>query len=128
MKHLPPTLEPLQRWKQVKSSRFNGNTSEITSCKPCVPVTAPSSHCPFVPATSLSAGRGGNTRLKHHHRLPSILKCLKRATAPLCLVPDGLAEARMDRGALQHTATSSQSATVCKRTCCVVEQISLGFC
>lgn len=82
IKHLPPTLEPLQRLKQVKSSSFNGNTSEITSCKPCVPVTAPSPHCPFVPATSLSAGRGANVRLRHRHQLPSIPKCLERAAEP----------------------------------------------
>lgn len=82
IKHLLRTLEPLQRLKQVKSSSFNGNTSEITSCKPCVPVTAPSPQCPFVPATSLSAGRGANTRLRHRHQLPRIPKCFERGTAP----------------------------------------------
>lgn len=51
IKHLPPTLEPLQRGKQVKSSSSNGNTSAITSCKPRVPVAAPSPRRPFVPAT-----------------------------------------------------------------------------
>lgn len=125
IKHLPPTLEPLQRRKQVKSSSFNGNTSEITSCKPCVPVTAPSPHCPFVPATLLSAGRGANARPRHRHQLPSIPKCLERAAAPAA--PSALRSGRGrggQRGVLQRTRRSSRPATACKGTCCVSDTSS----
>lgn len=76
IKHLPPTLEPLQRLKKVKSSSFNGNTSEITSCKPRAPVATPSPCCPFVPETCRKE------RQRHRHSLPSMPKCLQRATAP----------------------------------------------
>lgn len=125
-KHLLHTLEPLQRLKQVKSSSFNGNTSEITSCKPCVPVTAPSPQCPFVPATSLSAGRGGNMKLRHRHQLPRIPKCLERATAPSVSSAPRSGRARGEQGSvLQPTCRSSQPVTVCKRTCSVADSSTL---
>lgn len=122
IKHLLHTLEPLQRLKQVKSRSFNGNTSEITSCKPCVPVTAPSPQCPFVPATSLSAGRGANTRLRHCHQLPRIPKCLEKATAPSVSSALWSGRAWGEQGSvLQPTCGSSQPVTLCKRTCCVAD-------
>lgn len=125
-KHLLHTLEPLQRLKQVKSSSFNGNTSEITSCKPCVPVTAPSPQCPFVPPTSLSAGRGGNMKLRHRHQLPRIPKCLERATAPSVSSAPRSGRARGEQGSvLQPTCRSSQPVTVCKRTCSVADSSTL---
>lgn len=108
--------------KQVKSRGFNGNTSEITSCKPCVPVTAPSPQCPFVPATSLSAGRGANTRLRHCHQLPRIPKCLEKATAPSVSSALWSGRAWGEQGSvLQPTCGSSQPVTFCKRTCCVAD-------
>lgn len=121
IKHLPPTLEPLQSLKPVKSSSFNGNTSEI-SCKPCMPVATPSPHCPFVPATLFSVGRGANARLRHRHQLPGIPKCLESATALSApSAPWSNRGQAGQGGALQHKPGSSQPAAVCKGTCCVAD-------
>lgn len=129
VKHPLPTLEPLQRWKQVKSSSCNGNISEITSFKPCMPVPTPSPHCYFAPATSLSAGRGAEAMLRHYQQLPSIPKCREReshsthhAHCPTVWQRPGWAG-----GALQHTPGSSQPATLCRGICCVADMFLLAL-
>lgn len=78
-KHLPPTLAPVQRGKQVKSSSSNSNTSKITSCTLCLPVTAPSPRRPFVPAAPYPWKGSGHAARRTADPAP---RCPSQPSAP----------------------------------------------